>query len=143
MPLTSKERHLRTLLQFWMVAFLGTSVVFFFFGQKFLITVNNLTTSYLPSLAPISILEHRFWLCLVMSLMLTLVFMAYWAQKDIRQNIGFVLPILVSKFVSTFFYFISFLTLSHAGAYLLGLSTDGLVFLITFYFYVRVIKEKR
>lgn len=143
MELTSKQKQLRTLLQFWMVAFLGTSVVFFFFGQKFLITVNNLTGRYLPSLAPVSILEHRFWLCLVMSLMLTLVFLAYWAQKDIRQNLGFVLPILVSKFFSTFFYFISFLTLSHAGAYLLGLITDGMVFLITFYFYVRVIKEKK
>ena len=72
--------------------------------------------------------------------MVTLVFMCYLGQKDIKKNILIVPPLLVSKFISTFFFFVFFILVSRCFAYFIGMVVDGSIFLITYAFYREVKK---
>ncbi len=140
MQLTNNESRLKALLQFWMVAFLGSTVVFCFFGNELLNRFNQLSSRFSPTLPLIAIPQEKFWLVLTTSLMITLVFLCYSGQKDIQKNISVVPPILVSKFVSTFFFFAFFILVSRCLAYFIGMVVDGSVFLLTYSFY-RAVKK--
>lgn len=138
MPLTPAESRLKALLQFWMLAFLGSTVVFCFFGKELLNRFNQISSTFFPTLPLIALPQEKFWLVLTLSLMVTLIFLCYWGQKNIQKNISALPPILISKFTSTFFFFVFFLMESHSLAYFIGMLVDGSVFLITYYFYKKV-----
>ncbi|MBI2339805.1 MAG: hypothetical protein HYU99_05510 [Deltaproteobacteria bacterium] len=133
--------RLRVLLQIWMILFLGATVVFLFFGNDLLSKINQLSARLFPSLPLVAVPQEKFWLTLSLSLMITLVFLCGWAQKDVAKNLAVVPVLLVSKFTSTFFYFIFFLVHERTLAYFVGLMTDGAIFLITWIFYGRAQKE--
>ncbi|MBX7148207.1 hypothetical protein K1X76_03915 [bacterium] len=127
--------RLKNLLKFWMFAFLGSSIVFLFFGDRLLTTINAIGLRVAPHLGMLPMPSEHFWLTLTMSLMFTLVFLCYLGQKDILKNHVVVPPILLSKFVSTTFFMIFFLTYQKSFAYLVGVLSDGPIFLITYLFY--------
>lgn len=131
------ETQLKILLQIWMITFLSAAVVFLFYGNTLLQRINDISIKLTPSLSLINLPQEKFWMTLTLSLMVTLVFLCYLGQKNIRQNHNVVLPILVSKFVSSFFFFVFFITVSHSLAYLVGLFVDGSIFLITYFAYDR------
>ncbi len=72
---------------------------------------------------------------LTLSLMGTLIYMCFKSQQDIKNCDIYIKPILVSKFLSTFFFFYFFLTHQKSLAYFAGMLIDGSVFLITYFFY--------
>lgn len=140
-PLTPSESRLKILLQIWMIIFLGASVIFLFHGQTLLHSFNRITSVFNLPFEPLPMASEKFWLALSMSLMITLVFLCYWGQKDIRANSFVVAPILISKFTSTFFYFVFLVSSSWAFAYFIGCVADGFVFLVTYYFYKKLKKD--
>lgn len=142
MNLTPSELHLKRLLQVWVLLFGLAAFVFYFFGHPLFRFMNDFSFHLFPSLKAIAIPTEKFWLSLAMSLMITLVFLCYTAQKDIRKELNLVVVLLISKFSSTLFFFIAFVTDERLGAYLVGLFTDGGIFLITYLFYQRVFREK-
>lgn len=138
---TPAQNRLKFLLQVWMICFLGASVVFLFFGNNLLESINALSLKISPSLEPIPLAHEKFWLTLTMSLMITLIFLCYWAQKDIQKNLFAVVPVLVSKFASTLFFFFFLITDNRSLAYFVGVVVDGSIFLITYFLYQKVRKE--
>lgn len=137
MTLTSPEKKLVYLLRFWVLAFGITTLIFIFGQTRFLELINDLSLRFTPALLPIPIPQEKFWLVLTLSLMVTLVFMSFWGQRDIRRNHWVLPPILVSKFTSTFFFFIFFLFHQKSLAYMVGVMSDGFVFLVTYFAYQR------
>lgn len=137
MNLTHSEKRLKRVLQLWMVVFIPSTIIFSFFGNILFSWINKLTEMLLltPALLPIPPSQERFWLVLTTSLMVTLICLCYWAQKDIRKNLILVRFILISKFTSTLFFFIFFMFFEKLGAYLIGMAADGAVFLIIYLFY--------
>lgn len=127
--------RLKNLLKFWMYCFLGSSIVFLFFGDRLLTTINTIGMKVAPNLAVLPLPNERFWLTLTLSLMFTLVFLCYLGQKDIEKNMVVVPPILLSKFVSTAFFMTFFFVDQNAFAYLVGVLSDGPIFLITYLYY--------
>lgn len=142
MQLRPAHQKLKNLLQIWMICFLSATVVFYFFGEKLLILLNNLGIRFFP-LAPLAdIGSNPFWMTLVMSLMLTLILLCYLAQQDIENRLLLVVPLLFSKFISTSFFCFHLLFAEKSFAYLAGALTDGSIFLITYFFYARARQEK-
>lgn len=135
MQLSSSEKNLVWLLRFWIFAFGITTAIFIFWQNPFLELINSLSAKFTPALIPIAIAQEKFWLVLTLSLMVTLVFMCIWGQNDIKKN-HWVLPaILVSKFTSTFFFFLFFILVQKSLAYMVGVLSDGFVFLVTLIIY--------
>lgn len=141
MALTSNEKKLVILLRLWMVLFFLASLGFVFFGETVVSQINFTVQKISSVLEPADLSHNPFWIALVMSLMWTLVFICYKAQKDIRAHLNLVSVLLFSKFVSTFFYFVYFTFTQKIGAYLLGCLTDGSIFLITYAYFLKVQKE--
>jgi hypothetical protein len=136
------ELQLKRLLQIWMVVFLGAAIMFLFLGRHMLDSINSFSSRLFPSLPIIALPEENFFLTLTTSLMVTLIFLCYLAQKDIQKNLQFVVPVLLSKFVSAFFFF-TFLLREKALAYFVGLLTDGSIFFITYFVYWRVRRQRQ
>lgn len=141
MTKTSAERRLKVLLWIWIISFTGASALFLFYGTHMLDAMNQVSARLLPSLAPIALVQEKFWLTLVMSLMITLIFICYQVQRDIRKNLVLLTPLLLSKFTSAFFFFVFFVVHQRSAAHLIGTVVDGGIFLITYYFYQAVKKE--
>ncbi|MBI4411397.1 MAG: hypothetical protein HY541_02810, partial [Deltaproteobacteria bacterium] len=94
--------------------------VFLFFGGELLSKINRISERFFPALPLLPPAQEKFWLVLTLSLMITLVFLCYWGQIDIARHFFVVPPILVSKFVSTFFFFVFFVFGERALAYFVG-----------------------
>lgn len=127
-------------MQIWMIMLLGAGVIFLTQGNLLLIKINELSTSYTPSLPLLPIPQEKFWLTLTTSLMVVLISMCYMVQKDVRKTISIVELFLISKFTSTLFFVIFFITDQRALAYAVGVFTDGAMFLVTYSFFRSVKK---
>lgn len=135
MPLTKPEKYLVYLLRLWILAFTITIAIFLFIPNHFFEVINQFSLKFLPSLSPIPVAQEKFWMVLTLSLMFTLVFMCLSAQNNIKRNHLLINPILVSKFISTLFFFVFFIFYQKSLAYLVGVFTDGFVFIVTFLAY--------
>ena len=139
--LTKAQKNLKILMQAWMIILLGAGVIFLSQGNQLLIKMNSLSAGYTPNLPLLPIPVEKFWLTLTISLMTVLIAIAYLSQKDIRRSKSLIELFLLSKFVSTLFFVIFFITDTRAFAYVIGVLSDGLMFLTTYWFYQAVKKE--
>ncbi len=131
------------MLRVWMVLLLGATVIFLFHGNALIGILNDLAPVRSLSLVLLPLPVEKFWLALALSLMVTLVFLCYWGQKDIQKNHQAVVPFLISKFASTFFYFVFFAAVLPTFAYFVGMIADGLMFLATYFVYRAFLKEMK
>ena len=137
-PLSPAESALRT----WMIisavlyAFGGAS---FLLGQNLLLENINRTSSLLFKdrfpLMPLS--TEKFWLTLTGSMMLMLVVLCIYAAVDPVRYSAMVVVVLFSKAFSTSQYTYYFCKEKRFFGYIVGLLTDGPLFLVTLYFFVR------
>jgi len=142
--LTREERRLVFLLRAWVVSFVVAGLYFLFFQNQLIKQVNFISSDVLKlSLPLLPESTEKFWLVLTISLMATITVLSYIAQKDIRKNIVYVVPLLVSKFVSTSFFILFFFVHIHSLAYIVGALTDGSIFVITFIFYLIAVKSQK
>lgn len=139
MPVPSPEKALTYLLRFWIVAFSGATVVFFLFEADLIRHLNRLSERLLPALPLMPVPQApSFWLPLVGSLMVTLIVICYWVQKDVVSRVPGVHALLVSKFLSSFLFFLLFAFKGGYMAYLVATVVDGSIFLATYYFLWRM-----
>lgn len=138
---SSAEKRLIWLLRTYVILFSGAALSFYLIPDGLYSLMNAITQKIFPSLGLMTPITDRFWLSLSMSLMIVLVMICYWAQKDIQGRLLLVGALLVAKFSSTLFFFISFVMREQRGAYLIGLMADGLIFLVTYLFYQPVAQQ--
>lgn len=130
--LAPAERWMRTwmLLSAWTY---GLAVPFFlFFGGWIVPVVNWIAVRILPlpSYEPASGVEGAFWRVLSVSMMVMLTWASVQVYRDVRGRLFVVQVILFSKACSTLCYLGFFLT-HGAFAYLVGVITDGPIFMVT------------
>ena len=121
----------------WMLASaltFGFAVPFFFFGGAFIVPVINFISARVCSLTlyplPPGGMEGAFWRVLSVSMMSMLAWACWKIFLDVRSYSHLTPIILISKFCSTSLYFVLFLS-DHYLAYLVGVLTDGPIFLLT------------
>lgn len=145
MPNTLKEKeHFNAAKNFM----LFSAILYFVGGSAFIVaetlflgTLNRISRIITPNLPEIPISEGKFWLFLSFAMMMTIAVSSYIAQKDIRKNKHFMVPVMVSKItavIAAVWYSIFSTTYL---AYFFMIIVDGTLFVITLYFYLVVNKE--
>ena len=122
--LTTEERALRDLLRVWTVLFASGAMSFAVTPDRTLRTLNALPGAAVP------VAEERFWNALAVSLMATLTTLCALAAADVRGRRHLVVPVLVSKAVSSGMFLARFVRRPRA-AYLAGAATDGSILALT------------
>lgn len=141
--LTSEERGLKKLLQLWMVVFFIAGSIFVFFPNTIVESLNKIAFKIAPSLPLLPLSQDRFWIVLMFSLMITLTFLCYAAQDDLKRRKDLVQFILISKITSTLFFFLFFFIDRMSLAYVFGGLVDGSIFLVTLAFYSRALRSSQ
>ena len=110
----------------------------FLLGQNLLLENLNRTSQLLfkDRFPLIPLATEKFWLVLTNSMMLMLVVICVFVAHDPQQYYMMVVILLFSKAASTTQYII-FFNQRRFFAYLVGALTDGPLFLITLYFFIR------
>ena len=133
--LTAPEKKLVYLLRFWILAFGINTLIFIFWHTPLVELINEISLRLTPALLPTPLPQEKFYFVLSLSLMFTLIYMCLIGQANIRINQWVIPAILVSKFTSTFFFFVFFLFYQKSLTYMVGTLTDGFVFLVTYFVY--------
>ena len=131
--LTRAEGALRVWMLICAILF-GFAVPFFLFGGVWIVPAINAISARICSLPlyalPESGMEGAFWRVLGVSMMAMLTWVCVAASVDVRRNCRLVPIMLVSKLCSTLCYLGLFIAF-HPLAYLVGVLTDGPIFLVT------------
>jgi hypothetical protein len=130
---------LRTWMIISAVLYIGGGLSFLF-GQNLLLeNLNRVSQALFKDRLPlIPLSTERFWLVLTNSMMLMLVVVCIFAIMDVEKYHMMVVIILFSKAGSTVQFIIHFIQ-RRFFAYLVGALTDGPLFLITLYFFMRAV----
>lgn len=136
--LSPAESALRTWMIISAVMYFGAGASFLL-GQNLLLeNINRVSTLLFRDRFPLMPLSsEKFWLTLTGSMMLMLVVLCAYAAVDPVRFRAMVVVILCSKLFSSAQYLYYFLKEKRYFGYLVGLLTDGPLFLVTFYFFVR------
>jgi len=142
--LTREEKQLEILMKIWAFLFGAGGLLFFIAPDWLFRRMNGFASSIFGNaFSQIPEPTERFWLSLALSLMVTLTFLSYMAQRDIRKGMGYVVAVMVSKIASTTFFLFYFFKDLDTFAYIQGsLLTDGPIFVITFIFYLRALGSR-
>ena len=122
--LTAAERRLRALLRFWTVLFGAGAISFGADPDRSTGSLNLLPGASLP------VSSEKYWNALAVSLMATLTTLCAIASTDVRRRRGFVLPVLVSKAVSSGMFLTRYRE-ERRTPYLVGGAVDGSILLVT------------
>jgi hypothetical protein len=122
--LTAEERRLRALLRFWTVLFGAGAVSFGADPDRSTASLNLLPGASLPAST------ERYWNALAVSLMATLTTLCAIAASDVRRRRGFIVPVLVSKAVSSGMYLTRYRE-ERRTPYLVGGVVDGSILVVT------------
>jgi len=122
--LTNEERRLRDLLRLWTVLFGFGALSFAIDPDRTIDVLGVLPGERVPS-------GDRFWNALGVSLMATLTTLCGMAAWDVRRHRRFILPVLVSKAVSSGMYGWRYAARPARTSYLAGALCDGSIFAIT------------
>jgi len=138
--LTAELSALRT----WMIisaVIYAAGLLNFMFAQNFLLEILNRVseTIFGDRFPRIPLSTEKFWLALTNSMMLMLVVICVFVSIDPAKYIAMVAIVLFSKAFSTSQYLYMFARQKRYFAYLVGALTDGPIFLITLYFFVRAL----
>ena len=134
--MTLEMSQLRVLFRFWTWLFGLGGLIFFLFPDRVIASLNE-TSTFLPFLEPWPEIGASFWLPLAVSLMTTLTLLCVWIVRNLEDAQALVIAILVSKSTSSLVFFFFYIRQNFAAPFFWGALTDGLIFLITFYFYKR------
>ncbi len=139
--MTPELRRLRGLFQFWMWLFGGGALLFLVFPNHVIASLDA-SSKYLAFLNPSAETTSFFWLCLAVSLMVTLTLLCYFVVRNVEASQPFILAVLVSKSTSSLVYFFYYVRLDFPATLFWGALTDGLIFLITFYFFKKAVNAQ-
>ena len=129
-------------LRVWMmvsIALYAGGLLSFAFGQNLLLeNLNRVSERLFKDRFPlIPLSSEKFWLVLTNSMMIMLVVICVLAAVDPQRYYLMIVILLFSKAASTLQYLFLF-SQKRYFAYLVGALSDGPLFLITLYFFLRV-----
>ena len=133
---TKQERSLLTLIRILMVLFLLTTILF--------IVAPNWSLEYITAIGrgifnfpepPIRLGEEHFWLVLAIAYVASITYICFIVQNDFLRNIDYIKVVIFSKFISTFGFIYCFVRMEPHFFYIVGAAIDGLIFLVTWYYY--------
>jgi uncharacterized protein (DUF362 family) len=81
-------------------------------------------------------IQSRFWVTMTFSMMMTISFLAYFAQRDIRKNKLYVVPLMLAKAASSSSALIYFIFVQNYSPFLAIFVVDGVLFWLTLYFFL-------
>ncbi|MBI2567718.1 MAG: hypothetical protein HYV63_11865 [Candidatus Schekmanbacteria bacterium] len=145
MELTKQEKDFQKLMQIWAILFLVSGIVFFGLHNVILELLDTIGGWFgmHQHLAP-SVSEgtatakaSHFWMVLVLSLMATLSVLCYSIYRNPKRNHVFIVPVLISKALSTLGFLAALLIGRIAFGYLLGFLVDGTILVLTLVYYGR------
>lgn len=134
--MTRELRQLKSLFAFWTWLFAMGGLIFFLFPARVIAMLND-SSRYLTFLQPWPETGASFWLPLAVSLMTTLTLMCARIARQPDTAQALIIAVLVSKSTSSLVFFFYYVRQNFAAPFFWGALTDGLIFLITFYFYKR------
>jgi hypothetical protein len=127
-------------MRVWMIisVFLyGSAVLVFLFGQNMLLrSINTASERFFGErFPPIPESTEKFWLVLTNSMMVMLIVICIFVAVNPERYLAMVVIILFSKFCSSSQYLYHFRKKKYF-AHLVGVLTDGPLFIITLIFYI-------
>lgn len=135
--MTREEKHLKVVMAISAITYLITGFAFALVPNQILKSVNLLSRILAPGLKEIPISVERFWLSLAFAMMMTITFLCYIVQHNVRKNKGYITPLLISKAASAISALCFFIFSAKYFAYLVIFLVDGSIFWITLLFYIR------
>ncbi len=139
--LNPEERALKGLLQFWSMLFLAMGIVVVFFPNLVIQFLNRVSLRFTPTLPLLPYSDERLWVVLAFSLFITLTFICYSAQDDLKRRRDLVQFLLVSKLISAIVFVLCLFFDRMSLAYLIAAIIDGGIFTLTSAYYSRVLKS--
>lgn len=140
--LTIQERHLITLMRWWVTLFTVAAIIFAFAPQKVVDLLNYIGELIHWSGPPVARSTEHFWSPLGVSLLVVLILTSYLIQKDLLHHIKYTRLIIISKLVSSICYIISFFSFDRSFAYLAAFAVDGALAVLTWVYYRRAVKSR-
>ena len=135
------EKQLRILMLIYTVMFAIGCAQFYTGPDKLLTRLNTVGAWF--GFDPVPLSGERFWLFLAVSLMATITTCCLIAAINIRENRHFVLPVIVSKLVSSSIGMKQFVAVKpHGFMYLVIFLTDFPLFVLAVWFYLRALSGK-
>lgn len=143
MWLTLQERQLVWLLRWWVGVFAAATVVFAFFPKGLIYWINiigktifNWRYAWLPE--PV----ESFWQVLAVALLVVLTYVAFEAQRDVRENFTLVRIIILSKLITALGFLVAFVFQGPYFAYLVGMAVDSIILILTWSCYHRSVASR-
>lgn len=134
--LTRREDILRKFM-------LASAITYFLVGLAFALiphqifgAINWLSLRIAPGFELIPPSVEKFWLALGFSLMMTIAALCFFAYRNIRENINLIVPLLISKAVTSLTSLVFFIVSARYFAYLVIFVVDGSIFWITLVFFI-------
>jgi hypothetical protein len=92
--------------------------------------------------SPIVLGAERFWCVLAIAHLVTLTYLCFEAQRDFLRNIDYARAVIIAKLASTVGFAVCLLFYEHRFFYLVGAAIDGMIFILTWYYYNAAIKSR-
>jgi uncharacterized protein (DUF362 family) len=150
--ITDDERNLKAFLRLSAFAYLVVGFIFLLKPEFIVALLNDIGTQaaqqvWSPILArdvasgaghlqAASAAASRFWVTMTFSMMMAITFLAYFAQRDVRKNKHYVVPLLLAKASSALSAFMYFVFVQNYFPFLAIFVVDGIIFWLTLYFFL-------
>lgn len=138
--MTKEERHLKIFMGISAATYFVVGFAFALAPRYILETINLLSRLVVPGLEEMPISVEKFWLSMTFSMMMTIATLSYMTHLNVRKNKGYIIPLMISKSASAVSALCFFLFSAKYFAYLIIFITDGSIFLVTLFFYLRANK---
>jgi len=126
-----------------MLLFSGAAIFFAFFPHQLIDALNTIGEKLIGERAiSISSEGSHFFVILSVALLLSLTYLCAIIQKNPVRHVGSTRVILLAKFTSSLGFLICFFTLGWPFAYFVAAFVDAFIFLITLFFYLRLVKRR-
>jgi len=132
-----EEKHLKIFMIISAITYFVAGFAFAIVPKLILDMCNAFSRILLPNLKECPTSVEKFWLSMAFSMMMTIAALCYTAQRNVRKNKGYIIPLLISKAASSLSALCFFIFSDRYFAYLVIFIVDGLIFWITLFFYIR------
>ncbi|MCD6162931.1 MAG: DUF362 domain-containing protein [candidate division Zixibacteria bacterium] len=135
--LTKQEKQLKIVMTISAIIYFAAGLAFALLPEIITNSINLLSRIVMPGLAEMPVSTEKFWLALAFSMMMTITILSAIAGHNIRKNKGYIVPVLVSKAISSLSSLGYFVLSAKYFAYIVIFIVDGALFWITLIFFLR------
>jgi hypothetical protein len=140
---TKQERTLLVVVRILAIAFLLTSIIFAAAPDYILNYISDIGKVLFGWRAPaVNLGDQRFWLVLAVGFVATITYLCFLTQRNLIRHIGYLRPVIFSKFVTTVGFLVCLFASEAQFFYLIGAVIDGLLFLVLWWLYVMAVNSR-